>query len=102
MAAFRQEVWDKELGRGGIIGDLSDLDRSQIPVITTGALRRFVPVWENRKYASPCEASCPSGIPVQDRWRLVARGGWTRPWICPWPTRLSRRRCAGICAPISA
>ena len=74
MADFRRDVWDKELGRGGIIGDLSDLDRSQIPVITTGDLRRYVPVWENRKYASPCEASCPSGIPVQDRWRLVREG----------------------------
>ncbi len=31
MAAFHQEVWDQELGRGGIIGDLSDQDRSQIP-----------------------------------------------------------------------
>lgn len=74
MSAFRQAVWDKELGRGGLIGDLSDQDRSQIPVITSGDLRRFVPVWENRKYASPCEASCPSGIPVQDRWRLVREG----------------------------
>mgnify|MGYP000489455919 FL=1 len=74
MAAFHQDVWDQELGRGGIIGDLSDQDRSQIPVVTTGDLRRFVPVWENRKYAAPCEASCPSGIPVQERWRLVREG----------------------------
>jgi len=74
MAAFHQDVWDQELGRGGIIGDLSDQDRSQIPVVTTGELRRFVPVWENRKYAAPCEASCPSGIPVQERWRLVREG----------------------------
>ncbi len=74
MAAFRQEVWDQELGAGGIIGDLSDQDRRQIPVVTTGELRRFVPVWENRKYAAPCEASCPSGIPVHERWRLVRQG----------------------------
>jgi len=74
MQAFHQDVWDQELGRGGIIGDLSDQDRSQIPVVTTGALRRFVPVWENRQYAAPCEASCPTGIPVQDRWRLVRQG----------------------------
>jgi NADPH-dependent glutamate synthase beta subunit-like oxidoreductase/glutamate synthase domain-containing protein 3/NAD-dependent dihydropyrimidine dehydrogenase PreA subunit len=74
MAAFHREVWDQELGRGGIIGDLSDQDRSQIPVVTTGALRRFVPVWENRKYAAPCEATCPSGIPVQQRWQLVRQG----------------------------
>jgi NADPH-dependent glutamate synthase beta subunit-like oxidoreductase/glutamate synthase domain-containing protein 3/NAD-dependent dihydropyrimidine dehydrogenase PreA subunit len=74
MASFRVEVWDKELGKGGLIGDLTEIDRSPIPLIVTGDLRRFVPVWENRKYAAPCEASCPTGIPVQDRWRLVREG----------------------------
>ncbi len=74
MSAFRAEVWDKELGKGGLIGDLTDLDRSPIPVITSGNLRRWVPVWENRKYAAPCEASCPTGIPVHERWRLVREG----------------------------
>ena len=74
MQAFHREVWEGELGRGGVIGDLSDQDRSQIPLVTTGTLRRFVPVWENRRYAAPCEASCPTGIPVQERWRLVRQG----------------------------
>lgn len=74
MAVFKNEVWEAELGRGGIVGDLTDLDRSQIPIVTTGDLRRFVPVWENRKYTPPCEASCPTGIPVHDRWRLVRQG----------------------------
>jgi hypothetical protein len=32
MAAFRQGGLGQGTGRGGIIGDLSDLDRSQIPV----------------------------------------------------------------------
>lgn len=74
MNAFRREVWDRELGPGGLIGDLSDMDRSPIPVITTGDLRRFVPVWENRKYMPPCEASCPTGMPVHERWRLIREG----------------------------
>ena len=74
MADFRHAVWDEELGQGGIIGDLSQLDRSPIPLITTGNLRRFVPVWENRRYKAPCEAACPTGIPVQERWRLVREG----------------------------
>ena len=74
MASFRTDAWDKELGTGGMIGDLTDIDRSPIPLIVTGDLRRFVPVWENRKYAAPCEASCPTGIPVHDRWRLVREG----------------------------
>ena len=74
MSSFRTLVWDRELGRGGLIGDLSQLDRSAVPLITTGELRRYVPVWENRKYAAPCEATCPTGIPVQERWRLIREG----------------------------
>jgi NADPH-dependent glutamate synthase beta subunit-like oxidoreductase/glutamate synthase domain-containing protein 3/Pyruvate/2-oxoacid:ferredoxin oxidoreductase delta subunit len=74
VSEFRSQVWDGELGTGGLIGDLSDMDRSQIPLVVTGELRRYVPVWENRKYAAPCEASCPTGIPVQQRWELVREG----------------------------
>lgn len=74
MRVFLESVWEKELGEGGLIGDLSDLDRSPVPVITTGELRRFVPVWENRKYMAPCEAACPTGIPVHERWRLIREG----------------------------
>jgi NADPH-dependent glutamate synthase beta subunit-like oxidoreductase/glutamate synthase domain-containing protein 3/Pyruvate/2-oxoacid:ferredoxin oxidoreductase delta subunit len=74
MSAFRSQSWDRELGKGGLVGDLVDLDRSPIPVVTTGQLRRHVPVWENRKYRSPCEGTCPSGIPVHDRWRLIREG----------------------------
>jgi NADPH-dependent glutamate synthase beta subunit-like oxidoreductase/glutamate synthase domain-containing protein 3/NAD-dependent dihydropyrimidine dehydrogenase PreA subunit len=74
MQAFHSQIWDKGLGQGGMVGDLTDLDRSVIPVITRGHLRRFVPVWENRKFLAPCEATCPTGIPVQERWRLVREG----------------------------
>jgi len=74
MEVFRREVWEKELGARGLIGDLVDIDLSPIPVITTGELRRFVPVWENRRYLAPCEASCPTGIPVHERWRLIREG----------------------------
>ncbi|MGC8718768.1 MAG: FAD-dependent oxidoreductase [Thermodesulforhabdaceae bacterium] len=74
MHEFRVSVWEKELGRGGLVGDLVSFDRSPIPVITTGFLRRYVPVWENRKYRPPCEASCPTGIPVRDRWQLIREG----------------------------
>lgn len=74
MTNFHREIWDKELGRGGLIGDLTDLDRSPISIITTGALRRYVPVWENRMYAAPCEAGCPTGMPVHERWRLIREG----------------------------
>ena len=74
MAAFHKDVWDAELGLGGLIGDLANMDRSPVPLITSGELRRFVPVWENNKYAAPCQSSCPSGIPVHERWRLIRAG----------------------------
>ena len=56
------------------MGDLTQLDRSLIPLVVHEELRRYVPVWENYKYKAPCEATCPTGIPVQTRWRLVREG----------------------------
>ncbi len=74
MTSFRLDIWEKELGRGGIVGDLSNIEREPIPLITTGELRRFIPIWENKKYKAPCEDACPSGIPVQKRWELIRNG----------------------------
>ncbi|MDT8274148.1 MAG: FAD-dependent oxidoreductase, partial [Desulfomonilia bacterium] len=74
MDRFRAEVWEKELGSGGLIGDISTIDRSPIPLVCTGELRRFIPVWENHKYRPPCQAACPTGIPVQKRWELIRSG----------------------------
>jgi NADPH-dependent glutamate synthase beta subunit-like oxidoreductase/glutamate synthase domain-containing protein 3/NAD-dependent dihydropyrimidine dehydrogenase PreA subunit len=74
MQAFHKEIWDPELGRGGLIGDLVDFPRDQVPLITTGFLRRYIPVWENKKFVAPCEVSCPTGMPVHERWRLIREG----------------------------
>ncbi len=74
MESFHRVVWEKELGHGGLIGDITAIDRSPIPLITTGELRRFVPVWENRVYKAPCEAACPTGIPIQQRWAMIREG----------------------------
>lgn len=74
LRQFVTEVWDAELGKGGLIGDLTDQDRSTIELIASGELRRYVPLWENDKYLSPCQAHCPSGIPVQKRWELIRKG----------------------------
>lgn len=74
MQAFRQDVWDRELGKGGLIGDLQEVERGNIPLITKDEWRRMVPVWEHAKYKAPCEANCPTGIPVQERWHLIRQG----------------------------
>jgi NADPH-dependent glutamate synthase beta subunit-like oxidoreductase/glutamate synthase domain-containing protein 3/NAD-dependent dihydropyrimidine dehydrogenase PreA subunit len=74
IGRFRAEIWDRELGMGGMIGDLSVQERGPVPVIATGVMRRFVPLWENEKYLPPCQAHCPTGIPVQKRWELIRNG----------------------------
>ena len=74
ITQFHLNVWEAELGKGGVIGDLSSLDHSPVGVITTGDLRRFVPFWANQKYIPPCEDSCPTGIPVRKRWELIRQG----------------------------
>ena len=71
MASFRSDSWNKELGFGGLFGDILEIETEPCPVITSGDMRRYIPVWENKKYKAPCEAACPTGIPVQDRWHLV-------------------------------
>ena len=73
MADFRHKVWESELGSGGMIGDIVD-QADPIPLIVTGDLRRFAPVWEHAKAMPPCQFHCPSGIPVHRRWSLVRNG----------------------------
>lgn len=74
MKAFRHDVWDRELGKGGLIGDLQEIERGPLPLITKGEWRRMIPVWEHAKYKAPCQANCPTGIPVQERWHLIRKG----------------------------
>lgn len=74
MHQYCLDVWDHQLGKGGLIGDLTDIPRSAIDVITTGDLRRNIPLWENDLFLPPCQAHCPTGIPVQKRWELIRKG----------------------------
>lgn len=102
MARFREEVWDRELGDGGLIGDLTDIDRSPVPVITTGEMRRFVPEWENHLYLPPCQAGCPTGIPVQERWELIRKGETDRAAALaleytPFPATVCGYLCPNLC-----
>ena len=102
IAEFRRSVWDVELGSGGLVGDITDLDMSPVPLIPTGDLRRFVPVWENRKYLPPCQDACPAGIPVLDRWRLVRQGKTDAAMdlalrYTPFPATVCGHLCPNIC-----
>ncbi|RQD63166.1 MAG: pyridine nucleotide-disulfide oxidoreductase [Desulfonatronovibrio sp. MSAO_Bac4] len=102
MSDFRRDVWDKELGKGGLIGDLTDLDRSPVPLVVTGDMRRYVPEWENRKYLAPCQASCPTGMPVQQRWELVRQGRLDEALdvalaFTPFPASICGYLCPNLC-----
>ena len=37
MGEFIRNVWDRELGQGGLIGDLTDIPRNAVDVVATGA-----------------------------------------------------------------
>ena len=102
MTLFRSDSWDKELGERGLFGDILDIDQEPCPVITSGDLRRFVPRWENKKYKAPCEAACPTGIPVQDRWHLVrndqVKNALTKQLeYTPFPTTVCGYLCPNPC-----
>jgi NADPH-dependent glutamate synthase beta subunit-like oxidoreductase/glutamate synthase domain-containing protein 3/Pyruvate/2-oxoacid:ferredoxin oxidoreductase delta subunit len=99
---FKQDVWDRELGQGGLIGDLSEMDRSPVEVITTGILRRFIPLWENDRYLPPCQANCPTGIPVQKRWELIRKGMMDKAVdlaliYTPFPASVCGYLCPNLC-----
>jgi NADPH-dependent glutamate synthase beta subunit-like oxidoreductase/glutamate synthase domain-containing protein 3/NAD-dependent dihydropyrimidine dehydrogenase PreA subunit len=102
MSQFRRDVWEKELGKGGLIGDLTDIDRGPIPLIATGEMRRLVPLWENGKYLPPCQASCPTGIPVQQRWAHIRKGNIDEAvnlslQYTPFPTTVCGYLCPNLC-----
>lgn len=71
ISRFRSDIWEKGVGSGGIFAEYLTHPLTILPYITTGANRRFKPVWNNYKYAPPCEHACPTGIPTQKRAQLI-------------------------------
>src|SRR5512139_1720016 len=74
LTEFRLNVWEKEVGRGGMFGAYLTHDRTVLPYITTGEDRRWMPVWKNDKYLPPCAYACPSRIPSHKRASLIRQG----------------------------
>jgi len=71
LSEFRSKVWEPGVGKGGIFAEYINHPMTVLPYITTGADRRYKPVWNNQKYTPPCEYNCPSGIPTQKRAQLI-------------------------------
>ncbi|HEC97716.1 MAG TPA: 4Fe-4S ferredoxin [Nitrospirae bacterium] len=74
ISEFRSNIWEAGVGRGGIFAEYITHPTTVLPYITTGADRRYKPVWNNEKYAPPCEYNCPTGIPTRKRAELIRTG----------------------------
>jgi len=71
MREFRLGKWVE----GGIFGDLVKDDYNHVAgLVNSGADRLKLPHWQDRKYGAPCQTSCPSSIPTQDRINLLRQG----------------------------
>ncbi len=73
-ADYRKNMWEKEVGQGGIFAEFLDHDLTLLPYITTGADRRNKPIWTNEKYNPPCAYACPTHIPTHKRAALIRQG----------------------------
>jgi len=71
---FRKNMWEKEVGQGGIFAEYLNHDLTLLPYITTGTERRNRPLWANEKYAPPCAYACPTQIPSHKRASLIRQG----------------------------
>jgi NADPH-dependent glutamate synthase beta subunit-like oxidoreductase/ferredoxin len=68
---FRMGKWVE----GGIFGDIVSDDYTHVAgLVNTGDDRLKIPHWMNREFAAPCQSSCPSFIPTQQRLRLLREG----------------------------
>lgn len=68
---FRMGKWVE----GGIFGDIVTDDYTHVAgLVNTGDDRLKIPHWMNREFAAPCQSSCPSFIPTQQRLRLLREG----------------------------
>lgn len=71
---FRKNMWEKEVGSGGIFAEYLGHELSLLPYITTGKERRNKPIWANEKFAPPCAYACPTHIPSHKRASLIRQG----------------------------
>jgi NADPH-dependent glutamate synthase beta subunit-like oxidoreductase/Pyruvate/2-oxoacid:ferredoxin oxidoreductase delta subunit len=72
MHEFRMGKW---VGDGGIFGDLVKDDYAKVAgLVNSGDDRLKSPRWQDKRFGAPCQVSCPSHIPTQDRIKLLRQG----------------------------
>jgi len=99
---FRLQVWEAEVGAGGIYGEYLDHPNTILPYITTGEDRRFRPSWNNDKYLPPCAHACPSRIPSHKRTSLIRQGKLSEALelvlqYSPFPATVCGQVCPNLC-----
>lgn len=70
LARFRATEWVKD----GIFSDVCPDDFVVNGLVARGDYRLRVPLWENARFAAPCEFHCPASIPSQRRFNLLREG----------------------------
>lgn len=70
LARFRATEWVKD----GIFSDVCPDDFVVNGLVARGDYRLRVPLWENDRFAAPCEFHCPASIPSQRRFNLLREG----------------------------
>nr|WP_320113995.1 FAD-dependent oxidoreductase [uncultured Desulfuromonas sp.] len=96
---FRLGKWVE----GGIFGDIVDDDYSHVAgLVNTGEDRLKVPHWMEKRYAAPCQSSCPSFIPTQDRLKLLREGKEKEAMelvlrYSPFPASVCGQVCPNLC-----
>ncbi len=70
IGQFRAKEWVTD----GIFSDVAPDDFAINGLVARGDYRQRVPLWENARYAAPCEFNCPASIPSQVRFNLLREG----------------------------
>ena len=100
---FRRRIWEREVGKGGIFGDmLEHKPFTVIPYIATADNRLQKPLWRNRFHAAPCSGACPADIPSEIRFALLRRGRWQEASealfeYSPFPATVCGSVCPNMC-----
>lgn len=96
---FRLGKWVE----GGIFGDIVNDDYSHVAgLVNAGDDRLKVPHWMEKRYAAPCQSSCPSFIPTQDRLKLLREGKEQEALelvlkYSPFPASVCGQVCPNLC-----
>jgi NADPH-dependent glutamate synthase beta subunit-like oxidoreductase/Pyruvate/2-oxoacid:ferredoxin oxidoreductase delta subunit len=99
MHEFRLQKWVD----GGIFGDIVKDDYTHVAgLVNTGDDRLKIPRWQDKRYGAPCQVSCPSSIPTQDRINLLRAGKVKEAMeyvlrYSPFPSSVCGEVCPNLC-----